>query len=169
MTRDDWQIQGLARSHRRDAFDCGSEDLNTYIRKYAWQNSKHDVCRVFVATYPEEELIRGFYTLSSSSVGHQDLPEDARKRLPRYPIPTALIGRLAVDHSAQGRGLGRELLMDGLYRVVRASEELGIHAIEVDAKDSKAQAFYAKYGFASLLDEPRHMFLSLKAAKKAFS
>ena len=97
------------------------------------------------------------------------MPDDERKGLPRYPVPTALIARLAVDTSAQGRGLGRELLMDGISRIVHAADEIGIHAVEVEAKDRKAHSFYEKYGFASLLDDPQHMFLSIKVAKRAFS
>ena len=34
------------------------------------------------------------------------------KKLPKYPMPVALIGRLAIDRRAQGRRLGDRLLMD---------------------------------------------------------
>ncbi len=169
MARDDWRIVRLQKTHRRDAFDCGSDDLNEYVRRFARQNDRKDISRVYVAVYPDEVLVRGYYTLSNSAVEHESMPEEERKKLPRYPVPTVLIGRLAVDKSAQGLGLGRELLMDGLSRILQAADQIGIHAVEVQAKDDSARAFYAKYGFVSLLDDDRHMFLSVKAAKRAFS
>ena len=168
MARDNWQIVRLQRAHRRDTFDCGSSELNEYIRKFARQNDQKGIGRVYVAVYPDEMIVRGYYTLSTSAVEHKTMPEAARKKLPRYPVPTALLGRLAVDESAKGLGLGRELLMDALHRILTASEEVGIHAVEVDAKNRGARAFYAKYGFEPLLDDERHMFISIKAVRKAF-
>jgi GNAT superfamily N-acetyltransferase len=73
-----------------------------------------------------------------------------------------------VDQTLQGKGLGRELLMDAIYRVTRAANEMGILAIEVLAKDDAARRFCERYGFASLLDQPTHLFLGLEAAKRAF-
>jgi len=169
MARDDWQIVRLHKTHRRDAFDCGSQELNEYVRRFARQNDRKGIARVYVAVYPSEVLVRGYYTLSNSAVEHESMPEQTQKRLPRYPVPTVLIGRLAVDNSVKGLGLGRDLLMDGLYRVLKAADQIGIHAVEVDAKDDNARSFYAKYGFVSLLDDDRHMFLSVRVAKRAFS
>ncbi|MEO0594199.1 MAG: GNAT family N-acetyltransferase [Myxococcota bacterium] len=107
--------------------------------------------------------------LSSSAVAHESMLEVERKKLPRYPIPTALIGRLAVDESTRGLGLGRELLMDAIKRTITISTHVGIYAVEVYAKDNVAKSFYGKYGFESLNDEDRHMFFSIKAAEAAFA
>lgn len=167
MSRSDWTIVRLQKIHRRDAFGCGSDELNEYLRKFARQNEQRGFGRTYVAVFPDEVLVRGYYTLTTSAVERESMPDDPRKGLPRYPVPTALIARLAVDDSVRGLGLGRELLMDGIYKIVQAADEIGIHAVEVDAKDGTARAFYEKYGFASLRDDPRHMFLSIKAAKRA--
>lgn len=165
---DNWQIVTLTKSHRRDSFDCGDDELNEYLRKFARQNSDKGFGRTYVAVLPDERVVRGYYSLTSSAVACETLPENARNKLPRYPVPTALISRLAVDTSTQGQGLGQELLMDSIYRVLQVADEIGIYAIEVDAKDNAARSFYGKYGFASLLDYKRHMFLSLKVARRAF-
>lgn len=77
-----------------------------------------------------------------------------------------LLGRLAVDARAQGRGLGSHLLLDALARVVRVRKQLGVHAIEVTAIDDRAKRFYSKYGFMELLDDPHHLFISLGTVRK---
>ena len=165
---DNWQIARLNKNHRRDSFDCGDSELNEYLRKFARQNRDKGLGRTYVALLPSENVVRGYYSLTTSTVACETMPEKTRKKLPRYPVPTALISRLAVDIASQGRGLGQELLMDGIYRVLQAADAIGIYAIEVDAKDDAALTFYGRYGFASPLDDERHMFLSLKAAKRAF-
>jgi ribosomal protein S18 acetylase RimI-like enzyme len=91
-------------------------------------------------------------------------------RLPRYPLPVALIGRLAVHVKAQGRGVGGRLLRDALRRVLDASRSIGCLGVIVDAKDESAQGFYEKFGFVVLKGStgwPRRMFLSLATLKKS--
>ena len=112
--------------------------------------------------------MRGYYTLAAGSVAFANLPEAAAKKLPGHPLPTALLARLAVDQSAQGRGLGAALLMDAFERCLKAAEDLAIHAVEVDAIDYPAKAFYEKYGFVPLLDDPLHLYLTLATIQQAF-
>ena len=76
-------------------------------------------------------------------------------------MPVVLLGRLAVDQTAQGQGLGETLLLDALKRCLDLSQQLGVHAVEVVAIDSQAKAFYEKYGFVPLLDQELHLFLPL--------
>ena len=98
----------------------------------------------------------------------QALPADEQRRLPRYPVPVAHLGRLAVDRSAQGQGLGAKLLVAALEMSLDASSKLAIYAVEVIAKNEAARRFYARYGFASLQDDRLHMYLSLRAIRRAF-
>ena len=111
----------------------------------------------------------GYYTLASGSVAFETLPKKVAKRLPRHPIPVVLLARLAVDQVAQGAGLGRRLLVDALERCLGLSRELGIHAVEVDAIDDQASAFYQKYGFVALGDDQRHLYLPMATVQDAFS
>ena len=76
-----------------------------------------------------------------------------------------LIGRLAVDRTIQGQGLGGLLLIDGLRRTEFIAKQVGVRAVEVDAIDEAARRFYVKFGFTSLRDNPRHLFLSLAAVR----
>ena len=72
-----------------------------------------------------------------------------------------LIGRLAVDRSAHGRGLGRMLLADAVKRTVAAGESVAMHALIVDAANEDAKRFYERFGFLPLTDDPMRLFLPL--------
>ena len=97
---------------------------------------------------------------------HEVLPTAEAKGLPRLDVPVVLIGKLAVDRSVQGQGLGALLLVDALRRSLQISEQVGIGAVEVDAIDDAARNFYLKFGFRSLLDDPRHPFLTMAEVRK---
>ena len=73
-----------------------------------------------------------------------------------------------MDVSCQGQGLGSELLVDALMRIVKVSQEIGVYAVRVDAIDKKAQQFYLKYEFIPFTDSPLSLFLPLKTIEKEF-
>jgi GNAT superfamily N-acetyltransferase len=162
-----WVIEKLAKHHDRSSFDCGRRELNEFLRRLAGQYSRRNQGQTYVAVAEGERIVRGYYTISASAVQFQDLPDAQRKGLPRSPVPVALLGRLAVDRLAQGHGLGARLLVDALRRIATYSEGLGIHAIEVVAIDDSARSFYLKYGFTSLIDDRRHLFLPIKTVRTA--
>jgi len=161
-----WLIEELTSDHYRSDFSCGQPSLDEFISRYASQNQKSGVSRTYVALKPGEMIVRGYYSLAAGALAFADLPEAQRKRLPRYPVPVAHLGRLAVDQSAQGKGLGSFLLIDALRRIQVAADSIGIHAIEVVAIDDAAKRFYLKYGFIELKDEPHHLYISLKTVLK---
>ncbi len=161
-----WAIQKLSARHDRSDFDCGTSPLNEFLARYAGQNQRLGVSQTYVAIQPNSTKVEGYYTISSGAVEFASVPDDVRKRLPRYPVPVAHLGRLAVDKAAKGKGLGRLLLLDAMERIVRAADSIGIHAIEVWAKDAEAKSFYAKYGFVSLLDDPFHLYISIQTIRK---
>jgi GNAT superfamily N-acetyltransferase len=163
-----WRIRALGTSPGSDvdtdSFRCGHAALDDYIRRYAGQDVKRGLARVFAATPDTEpKRLAGYFTLSAASVGANDLPEALRRKLPRYPVPAALLGRLAVDTAFQGNGLGGILLADALLKVARASQVLAMAGMIVDAKDATAAAFYRHYGFVALPGQPERLLLSAKA------
>ena len=158
-------IEPLAPQHDRALFACGEVSLDTYIRHQASQDSRRRVAQVFVAVDPPPHRIAGYYTLSALSFEKDDLPAQLAKRLPHYPVPAAIIGRLAVDTGSQGQGLGEFLLLDAIARIVRASDAMGVYAIVVDALHERASAFYEQYGFVPFPSTPLRLFLPLKTAK----
>ena len=160
-------VEALARRHDRSRFDCGSEHLDRYIRQQASQDARRRVARVFVAVPEGGSEVAGFYTLGAASIERTALPpEEEARRLPRHPVPVALIGRLAVDRRWGGRGLGSALLADAFRRVVRAGEALAVYAVIVDAKDAQAQAFYERFGFVRLPDAGRRLFYPVASAER---
>lgn len=161
-----WTIRRLDKIHDRSAFDCGQPMLNDWLKDRAGQFDRRDLSRTFVATRPEEVLVVGYYAISTHRVVYDVLPAAESKGLPRLDVPVVLIGRLAVEQSVQGQGLGALLLVDALRRSLQISEQVGIRAVEVDALDEAAKNFYLKYGFRSLLDDPRHLFLPMHEIRK---
>lgn len=166
LLKDKPVIEKLAKHHERESFSCGVKELDTYIRKHASQDSRRKVARVFVATMKGRRAIAGYYTLSAASIELSRLPERMRRKLPKYPVPVARIGRLAVDESYQGIGLGSYILMDALNRIMAASEVVAIFAVIVEATNDSARAFYEKYGFISLPENARRMVLPLETIGK---
>ena len=158
-------IELLSAHHDRAAFDCGEESLNVYLHRFARQNATRGFGVVYVAVaVTSPERILGYYTLASSSIARDILPENVK--LPRYPVPSVLIGRLAVDKSSQGQRVGEKLVYDIVERTEHLSAELGIHAIEVQALHERARAFYERFNFMALLDDPLHLYLPMETARR---
>jgi len=157
-------IVPLDTSHDRTGFYCGHPALDDYLHKRARQDVKRRISQVFVATEAGHSgTILGYYTLSTMAIELGHLPEDMARKLPRHPIPAALLGRLAVNRDAQGQGVGRLLLVDALKRTLAVSDEIAIHAMVVDAIDDDARRFYEQFGFAPLGSAGRRLFLPLKS------
>jgi GNAT superfamily N-acetyltransferase len=161
-----WVIERLLKRHERSPFDCGNASLNHWLKERAGQFDRKDMSRTFVATQPGSVVVVGYYALATHYVSPVALSADQAKGLPSIDVPVALLARLAVDKTAQRLGLGGLLLIDALRRVSRLADEIGIRAVEVDAIDDSAKAFYLKYGFSELRDDPRHLFLPLQAVRK---
>jgi GNAT superfamily N-acetyltransferase len=157
-------IEPLNRNHNRTAFNCGIESLDRYLQHQANQDIKRRVSRVFVVRSRQDDTrVLGYYTLSTLSIDLSVLPEKLAKKLPKHPIPAALIGRLAVDVSAQGKGIGKVLLSNAIKRTLAISSDIGMYAIVVDAINEQADSFYMQYGFAHLASEGKRLFLPLKS------
>jgi GNAT superfamily N-acetyltransferase len=134
------------------------ESLDRYLRQQASQDVRRGYAAAYVAVHAESGSIHGYYTLSMAGVVLEDVPLEIRSRLPRYPsVPAIRLGRLAVATPARGLGLGEFLLVDAMARALR--NEVAWAAFLVDAKDAAARAFYLRYGFLSLADDPDHLFL----------
>jgi ribosomal protein S18 acetylase RimI-like enzyme len=142
-------------------FNCGQSDLNNYLKQYASQDVRRNVARVFVCCPVDEpQRVAGYYTLSASNVQTIDLPTHLAKKLPRYPIPVAFMGRLAVESRFQGQGIGSILLIDACKKLKRAQDFLAVAGLVVDAKDESAVRFYLHFGFVRL-GESMWLFLPM--------
>jgi ribosomal protein S18 acetylase RimI-like enzyme len=155
-----YRIRAFDKGVDAASFRCGQAPLDEYVGRYASQDVRRNVARVFIATpEPDPRRLAGYFTLSAGSVSCSELPESLAKKLPRYPVPVALIGRLAVDAAFQGKGLGSILLVDACRKVAHASTTLAVAGLVVDAKDAAAAAFYRHFGFLPLPGQPARLVL----------
>jgi predicted GNAT family N-acyltransferase len=162
-----WVIERLHKSHDRESFCCGNDSLDRFLKTQASQYEKKRVGRTFVAVSPGENIVRGFVTMATGSISLDALAASGRKGLPKHPIPTVHLGRLAVDQSARGQRLGETLLLYVLKMTIELAERLGVFAVDVWALDAIARSFYQKYGFLPLEDDPFHLYLPLATLAKA--
>lgn len=163
-----YRIERLSRRHDRGQFGCGEPALDRYLARQARQDDDRRVCRVWVLVSEPSGPVPGFYTLSAHTARLAELPDDLARRLPRYPlVPAILLGRLAVDASLRGQGLGSALLADALVRCLALSAEVGAALVVVQAKDNAARTFYEKHGFRSFSDDPLALFASLAVIGQA--
>jgi GNAT superfamily N-acetyltransferase len=162
----DWHIELLAADHERGAFSCGNPPLDDFIRKHARQYVRRDIGQTYVAVRPGNRSVIGYYTLAASSIKFEHIPKTLARRLPKHPVSTVLLGRLAVDTTAHGIGLGRDLLADALRRVLRLADAVGVFGIHTHTTDD-ARSFYEHFGFQSLLDQPTHMLLPMATIRES--
>jgi len=160
------RVEPLNSGHDRSGFESGVEPLDRYFRTQAGQDARKNMAATFVLPLPDGTIV-GYYTLSSTSVQLGELPEQTIRKLPRYPlVPATLLGRLAVDHRRQGKGYGRFLLADALYRSMRS--EIASFAVIVDAKDENARRFYERESFLPLTDQPMKLFRPMSDFRRLF-
>jgi len=153
--------------HLMADFVCGEESLDRWLQRYAGQGERRDATRTFVAT-DEQGAARGYYTLVAGQLEHGEATPAARKGLSRhFPIPVAIVARLAVDQRDQGNGLGASLLNDALERICRAAEEVAVRAVAVHAINHTAVAFYERFGFRGASKAPRSLMVTLAELKAA--
>lgn len=136
--------------HNRQGFDSGNPALNEYLQRHLAQNLKKGIIQAYVAV-DRHNAILGYYTLSAAHILHEELPEAFAKKLPRYPVPAVLIGRMASSLTARNNGLrlGSKLLIHAMQQTLKASATLGIKCLVVDAKP-EALGFYQHFGFLPL-------------------
>jgi GNAT superfamily N-acetyltransferase len=153
--------------HDVAGFSCGNEPLDRWLLRYAGQGERRDATRTFVAV-GADAAVHGYYTLLAGQIEHEEATESVRKGLSRhFPIPVAILARLAVDARSQGQGLGTRLLDDALERVCRAAQEVAVRAVLVHAIDDPAAGFYERFGFRGLSTAPRTLMVTLAELREA--
>ena len=156
-TSADLRIAVLKDTHDRNGFACGVETLDRYLKTHAGQDVRRKANAVFVLSGDAEpNRILGYYALCAMAVSQGEVPEEARRHIPRYPLVSCtLIGRLVVARDQQGQGLGSVLLADALQRAFESANTVGSSMVIVDALDEAAAGFYATHGFVRLPDSLR--------------
>lgn len=146
-------------------FDCGTEVLNEFLSRYSFKNDILGIGKTFVAFNENEDVI-GYFTLATAQVLFEDIPDNYRAKLPRYPIPALKIARLAVGKNLQGKGIGKWLLTQAFIKIIHVAEITGLYFIIVDAKET-SKSFYEHYGFIKFNDNELSYFLTVDTVRKA--
>jgi len=167
-TSADLRIAVLNDAHDRSGFTCGVESLDRYFKTQAGQDVRRKANAVFVLSREAEPgRVLGYYTLCAMAISQGEVPEAARKHVPRYPLVSCtLIGRLAVAKDQQGQRLGSILLADALRRAFESADTVGSSMVIVDALDEAAAGFYAAHGFVRLPDSLR-LVMPMRQAGRA--
>ncbi len=161
--------------HDRNSFDCGFEELNTFLQQHAFRHMKVGVSKTMVLPAIKQLSNRkypicSFYTVAPSSIQRSSLPQNLSKKLPHYPIPVFLIAQLAVNTKVQGQQLGKITLVKALEFLWQVSTQLHAYAVVVDCLNKSVESFYQKYGFHHLCmtQDKIRMFLPMKTVARLF-
>ena len=157
-------VHKLSATDITDPFDCGQEDLDRFLKRFALPNQAANAAQTYVTC--RANRVVGYYSLAVGSVQPEESPKRTLKGLARHPVPVMMLARLAVDRFEQGAGIGKALLKDSLLRTAQAADIAGIRALVVHAKDDAARRWYEQFDFEPSPTDPLHLFLLLKDLKK---
>lgn len=161
------RVEKLRPDHPIEGFDCGRDELNRYLLRYAWTNQQAGAAQTYIGMVGG--AVVGYHTLAVGQVNREEAPDRLTKGLPRHPVPIMLLARLAVDRRWHGQGVGKALLKDAMQRTLQAADIAGIRAFAVHAKDEEARTFYQKFDFIPSAVDPMHLFILLKDVRRIIS
>ncbi|MCL2296964.1 MAG: GNAT family N-acetyltransferase [Proteobacteria bacterium] len=169
MTLPAWHEEPVGKHHDRAAFDCGNAALNRFLHQHARQSHERGGGKTYLAVADSSNKILGYYTLSLASLAYERTPEIMTRGLAQHEVPVFRLGRLAVDVSAQGQGLGGQLLLAAGRRCLLVAAQVGGVALLIDAKSPQVAKWYENFGAVSLLDAPLSLLLPFKTIHAALA
>lgn len=162
-----WREEPINKLHDRTDFNCGDTKLNEFLHRHARQSHDKGGAKTYLAVDSATQKIWGFYSVSPASITYKRTPEIIKRGLARYEVPVFRLGRLAVDVSVQGKGLGGQLLLTAGKRCLLVAAQAGGVALLIDAKNEQVAKWYASFGAVPLLDEPLSLLLPFKTIHAA--
>jgi GNAT superfamily N-acetyltransferase len=148
----EWDSQSLTEDHDVSQFDSGDESLDRWLARDALRAHRAGISRTTVWTKRGERTVVAYHAIAPTQVSGYS------------HVPGYLIGRLALDQSLHGQGLGTQMLLDALERILEAADRAGGRVIVVDAIDETAHRFYLHHGFHGIEGSNR---LAMKLATAA--
>jgi len=131
--------------HDRSTFDSGAPDLDEWLRRYSTRNRRRNTAATWVITTADSAIV-AYVCLAMTSIDRGDAPSSVAKHAPD-PGPALLIGRLAVDRSHAGLGIGTALVAHVLATAVDLNEWAACRAVVVNAIDQAARSWWERLGF----------------------
>ncbi len=163
-----WHEAPIAKSHDRENFDCGDQDLNEFLSRHARRSHSLGGAKTFLAIEnADNKTVFGYYTVAPASLAFERAPDIIRRGLARHEVPVFRLARLAVDLKFQGQGLGGQLLLAAGRRCFLTASQVGGVAMLIDAKNKRAAKWYAGYGAVPITDSPLCLLLPFKTIHDA--
>jgi GNAT superfamily N-acetyltransferase len=159
------RLVGLTADHDVGDFDCGNDELDAWLRDHSLASQRADLARTYLVL--ADDAVVAYVSLTTGSVRPETVPTRYARGMPRYPIPTILIARLAVDRGHQRNRLGSRLLAEALRRAVRTSDVIAARLVVVDAIDDDAAEFYRRWGFISVPENPHRLFRKISDIRRS--
>lgn len=131
--------------HNRSAFDSGAPELDDWLRRYATQNRRRNTAATWVIAHGDDRVV-AYASLSMTGIDRSNAPSALAKQAPD-PVPALLIGRLAVDRSLAGLGVGTALVAHVLATAIDLNERAACRAVVVTALDAGARSWWERFGF----------------------
>lgn len=165
----DWVEDEISRLHDVAAFNSGNAEIDVYLKRFALRNHRRNLSKTYVACFPTEPgVVVGYYTLTPTELGVDSLPGRLTEGLPRYAVPAFRLARLGVTLTAQGNGLGQDLVYQAGCRALGVAEQVGGILLAVDAMSDDLVEWYRGYfGMESLRDTPRTLVVNLRTFASA--
>ena len=152
----------LHAQHQTDQFSCGVASLDAWLKRRALKNQIQGASRTYVACQGDRVL--AYYAIASGAVTCNEATGRLRRNMPD-PIPVVVLGRLGVDSSLHGQGLGRSLVRDAALRILQAADVIGIRGMTVQALSDDARIFYEHMGFEPSPLDPNLLMMTLADLK----
>jgi GNAT superfamily N-acetyltransferase len=165
MSPDGLRLELLTADHQLDGFTCGKPALDHWLTTHALASQRADIARTYVALHGD--VVAGYLSLTTGSVRPDEAPKRHARGMPRHPLPTILIARLAVDQRHQGQRIGSRLLAEALSRAVAVSETVAARLVVVDAIDDAAATFYRRWGFIDTPENPLRLYRKIADIRKS--
>ena len=152
----------LHAQHQTDQFSCGVASLDAWLKRRALKNQIQGASRTYVAC--QADRVVAYYAIASGAVTCNDATGRLRRNMPD-PIPVVVLGRLGVDSSLHGQGVGRSLVRDAALRILQAADVIGIRGMTVQALSDDARVFYEHMGFEPSPLDPNLLMMTLADLK----
>ena len=167
MTLSDWREEPISKHHDRATFDCGDDALNQFLQRHARQSHQKGGAKTYLAVSEKDGKVLGYYSLSPASIAYKRAPKVIQHGPAKYEVPVFRLGRLAIDVSVQGQGLGGQLLLAAGRRCLLVATQAGGVALLIDARNEQVATWYASFGAVPLLDAPLSLLLPFKTIHAA--
>lgn len=146
--------------HDRTRLDSGEPALDDWLRQYSGQSRRRDTAATWVVA-DRDGVVVAYATLSMTGIERSAAPDVLGKGAPD-PVPALLIGRLAVDRSLAGLGVGTALVAHALATAVELNASAACRAVVVTALNASARTWWQRFGFEPLdVDDPEELDLFL--------